>query len=66
MALSSTFLYFSDVKHPQGQSVSSSEMAVQNAQSSVHVPAKSGSLNEEEFGPRLPPPGSTMSSERIY
>ncbi|XP_057191075.1 G patch domain-containing protein 1 [Triplophysa rosa] len=51
-----------DVKHPQVQSVSSSEMAVQNTQSSENVPAKTGSLNEEEFGPRLPPPGFMPSA----
>lgn len=61
MALSSTFLYFSDVNHPQVQTVSSSEMAVQHTQSSENVPAKSGGLNEEEFGPRLPPPGQSLT-----
>ncbi|XP_051576587.1 G patch domain-containing protein 1-like isoform X1 [Myxocyprinus asiaticus] len=39
------------------QSMLPAETAAQNAQSSVNPPAKTGDLDEEEFGPRLPPPG---------
>lgn len=36
-------------------------MAVQNTQSSENVLAKSGSFDEEEFGPKLPPPGQSLA-----
>ncbi|KAK7176319.1 hypothetical protein R3I93_000542 [Phoxinus phoxinus] len=45
-----------DLKHLTVQSMPSAETAAQYTQSSDNAPAKSG-LDEEEFGPRLPPPG---------
>ncbi|TRY65139.1 hypothetical protein DNTS_022290 [Danionella cerebrum] len=48
-----------DVKHPPMQSIPSTE----NTMPSTHnAPAPSTGLGEEEFGPRLPPPGFVTSS----
>nr|XP_055061856.1 G patch domain-containing protein 1 isoform X1 [Misgurnus anguillicaudatus] len=49
-----------DIKHFKTQSVPSADITEQKAQSSVKPPAKSGELDEEEFGPRLPPPGLVL------
>uniref|UniRef100_A0A672QTD0 G-patch domain-containing protein n=1 Tax=Sinocyclocheilus grahami TaxID=75366 RepID=A0A672QTD0_SINGR len=45
------------LKHLTVQSMPSAETTAQNTQSSHSAPAKSQGLDEEEFGPRLPPPG---------
>ncbi|XP_048040948.1 LOW QUALITY PROTEIN: G patch domain-containing protein 1 [Megalobrama amblycephala] len=46
-----------DLKHLTVQNMPSAETTAQNTQSSVNAPVKSQGLDEEEFGPRLPPPG---------
>ncbi|KTG43594.1 hypothetical protein cypCar_00029816 [Cyprinus carpio] len=53
-----------DLKHLTVQSKPSAETAsTQNTQSSSHsAPDKSQGLDEEEFGPRLPPPGFIPSA----
>jgi len=38
----------------------SAETAAQDTQSSNNASAKSQGLDEEEFGPRLPPPGQSL------
>ncbi|XP_067306623.1 G patch domain-containing protein 1 [Pseudorasbora parva] len=47
-----------DLKHLTVQSMPSAETAAENTQSKDLAPSKSHELDEEEFGPRLPPPGT--------
>ncbi len=56
------FLFPSDLKHLTVQSKPSAETTTaQNTPSSSHsAPDKSQGLDEEEFGPRLPPPGESL------
>uniref|UniRef100_A0A671M264 G-patch domain-containing protein n=1 Tax=Sinocyclocheilus anshuiensis TaxID=1608454 RepID=A0A671M264_9TELE len=51
-----------DLKHLTVQSMPSAETTAQNTQSSHSAPAKLQGLDEEEFGPRLPPPGFIPSA----
>ncbi|XP_050971978.1 G patch domain-containing protein 1 isoform X1 [Labeo rohita] len=51
-----------DLQQLTVQSMSSAETTAQNTQSSHSAPAKSQGLDEEEFGPRLPPPGFIPSA----
>ncbi|XP_051946776.1 G patch domain-containing protein 1 isoform X2 [Xyrauchen texanus] len=55
--ISAQIISVPDISKVAVQSMRSAETAAQNAQSSVNPPAKTGDLDEEEFGPRLPPPG---------
>ncbi|XP_056317791.1 G patch domain-containing protein 1 [Danio aesculapii] len=51
-----------DLKHLTVQSLPSAETTAQSTQSFHNAPAKSQGLDEEEFGPRLPPPGFVPSA----
>ncbi|XP_073693125.1 G patch domain-containing protein 1 isoform X2 [Garra rufa] len=51
-----------DLKQLTVQSMPSAETTAQSTQSSHSAPAKSEGLDEEEFGPRLPPPGFIPSA----
>ncbi|KAL1271248.1 hypothetical protein QQF64_030264 [Cirrhinus molitorella] len=51
-----------DIKQLTVQSMPSAETTSQNTQFSQRAPAKSEGLDEEEFGPRLPPPGFIPSA----